>query len=99
MERQMTDIHCHLVPGVDDGAASMEMAMDMLRFSAGQGIAGVFATPHNSAFELWGGETRESFRRLQEKARQSLPNMALYVGCEVYCEARRMDAVTAALAV
>ena len=31
MERQMIDIHCHLVPGVDDGASNMEMAMNMLR--------------------------------------------------------------------
>ena len=41
----MIDIHFHLVPGVDDGASNMDMAMDMLRLSAEQGITGVFATP------------------------------------------------------
>ena len=97
MERRMTDIHCHLVPGVDDGAASMDMAMEMLRLSAEHGIAGVFATPHSSAFDLWDDEAGEQFRRLKEQARRLFPDMALYSGCEVYCEARRMDAVIAAL--
>lgn len=97
MERQMIDIHCHLIPGVDDGASNMEMAMEMLRLSAEQGITGVFATPHSSAFDLLDNEAGERFRRLKTQARQFFPDMALYSGCEIYCEAQRMDAVTAAL--
>lgn len=76
MERQMIDIHCHLVPGVDDGAASTEMAMEMLRLSAQQGIAGVFATPHSSAFDLWGDEAWEQFLRLKARAGQLFPELA-----------------------
>lgn len=97
MERQMIDIHCHLVPGVDDGAASMEMEIEMLRLSAEQGIAGIFATPHSSAVDLWDNEAGEQFRRLKAKARQLFPDIALYSGCEIYCEAERMDAVIASL--
>lgn len=97
MERQMIDIHCHLVPGVDDGAASMEMAIEMLRLSAEQGIAGIFATPHSSAFDLGDNEAGEQFRRLKAKARHLFPDIALYSGCEIYCEAERMDAVIASL--
>ena len=33
------DIHCHVLPMVDDGAESMEMALDMLRIAADEGIA------------------------------------------------------------
>ena len=97
MERQMIDIYCHLVPGVDDGVSNMDIAMDMLRLSAEQGITGVFATPHSSALDLWAGEAGERFRRLQAQARQVFLDMALYSGCEIYCEAQRMDAVIAAL--
>lgn len=97
MERQMIDIHCHLVPGVDDGASNMEMAMSMLHLSAEQGIAGVFATPHSSAFDLWDDEAGERFQQLKAQALQIFPDMVLYSGCEIYCAAQRMDAVTAEL--
>ena len=32
------DIHCHVLPMVDDGAQSTEMALDMLRIAADEGI-------------------------------------------------------------
>lgn len=97
MERQMIDIHCHLIPGVDDGAANMEMAMNMLLLSASQGITGIFATPHSSAFDLYGEEAGEQLRRLRAQARKLFPDMALYSGCEVYCEGGIMNQILTAL--
>jgi protein-tyrosine phosphatase len=40
------DIHCHLVPGVDDGATSWEQGLAMARMAAGDGIGTVIVTPH-----------------------------------------------------
>ena len=40
------DVHSHLVPGVDDGAATMEDALDMLRGMEALGYAGMVVTPH-----------------------------------------------------
>ena len=37
------------------------------------------------------------FRRLKAQAKQLFPDMALYSGCEAYCEVQRMDAVISAL--
>lgn len=34
----MCDIHCHAVPGVDDGAASMKEALDILRKEYRDGV-------------------------------------------------------------
>jgi protein-tyrosine phosphatase len=34
----MIDLHCHLLPGVDDGAASLEEAAVMLRQAEADGI-------------------------------------------------------------
>ena len=42
----MIDVHTHVLPGVDDGARNTEMALEMLRESAKQGIKHVIATPH-----------------------------------------------------
>jgi protein-tyrosine phosphatase len=42
----MLDLHCHILPGVDDGAASLEESLAMGRFCAQDGISHVVATPH-----------------------------------------------------
>ena len=42
----MIDIHCHILPGIDDGARSMAEAVEMARIAAGDGIRAIIATPH-----------------------------------------------------
>lgn len=42
----MYDIHCHLLPGIDDGAVNMEEAVDMARAASQMGIESIIATPH-----------------------------------------------------
>src|SRR5437763_165238 len=42
----MLDVHCHILPGVDDGAASLDESLAMARFYAADGITHVVATPH-----------------------------------------------------
>jgi protein-tyrosine phosphatase len=42
----MLDLHCHILPGVDDGAASLEEALAMAQFCVRDGITHVVATPH-----------------------------------------------------
>src|ERR1700761_7090866 len=40
------DLHCHYVPGIDDGARSQEDGLEMLRGLARIGFSRVHATPH-----------------------------------------------------
>lgn len=42
----MTDIHTHLLPGVDDGAGSLEEAVEAIRALAGSGVKNIWLTPH-----------------------------------------------------
>ncbi len=42
----MIDIHCHILPEVDDGPKSWEIAEAMCRMSAQDGIEHIVATPH-----------------------------------------------------
>jgi protein-tyrosine phosphatase len=46
----MIDLHCHILPGVDDGASTLEEALAMARFCAADGITHVVATPHCHRF-------------------------------------------------
>lgn len=40
------DMHCHILPAVDDGAASIEEMEQMLRIAYEEGIRCIIATPH-----------------------------------------------------
>jgi protein-tyrosine phosphatase len=45
----MVDIHCHILPGIDDGPATMEESMAMAESAVADGITHVVATPHSSS--------------------------------------------------
>ncbi len=40
------DIHCHILPGLDDGAKDMAQTLEMLRLAAKDGVEGIVASPH-----------------------------------------------------
>ena len=42
----MIDLHCHILPGIDDGAPDLPTALMMLRLAATNGITHMVATPH-----------------------------------------------------
>ena len=42
----LIDIHSHILPLVDDGAESVEMALLMLKKAAEEGIEKIILTPH-----------------------------------------------------
>jgi len=42
----MLDLHCHILPGIDDGAVDLDMALQMARIAAADGITTIACTPH-----------------------------------------------------
>lgn len=42
----MIDLHCHILPGVDDGPRTFEESLQMLRIAKSEGIRVMVATPH-----------------------------------------------------
>lgn len=45
----MIDIHCHILPGIDDGAKTIEDSIDMAQSAVENGISHIIATPHHNA--------------------------------------------------
>lgn len=43
----MIDLHCHILPGVDDGAETLEDSIAMAKVAIEQGITHVMCTPHH----------------------------------------------------
>ena len=54
----MIDIHCHILPDVDDGAVDMTESVEMLRIAAECGVTDIIATPHCAPgeFDNYAGE-------------------------------------------
>jgi protein-tyrosine phosphatase len=82
----MIDLHCHLLPGVDDGAKTWDETLGMCRMAADDGIRTVFATPH---FQETGMRVpRDTVLRLvaELRARLEKENISLDVraGNEIY---------------
>lgn len=42
----MIDLHCHILPGIDDGAGDLDDSLAMARQAAEDGIEAICATPH-----------------------------------------------------
>ena len=45
-DRGLFDMHCHIVPLVDDGAQSVKEAFAMLQMEYEQGVRKIIVTPH-----------------------------------------------------
>lgn len=86
MKEGLWDIHCHIIPGVDDGSRDLEMSKTMLDMSYEQGVRNMIATPHfypghrNASSE----HVARAFKELQEYAKEKYPDYNLYRGNEIY---------------
>lgn len=80
------DIHCHIVPGVDDGAADLREALHLLKLEYGQGVRTIIATPHFRAgmFETPPETVARRFMSLVKAAEQEGIDVRLYLGCEFH---------------
>lgn len=48
----MIDIHCHILPGLDDGPKDLQESIVMAKEAVAEGITSIIATPHfNSKYE------------------------------------------------
>ena len=52
------DIHCHILPGVDDGAKDMQESLDMIEIASRSGITGIVLRPHYKLGRLEHGKER-----------------------------------------
>lgn len=81
----MIDLHCHLLPALDDGAADLAEALDLADRAVADGVHTVAATPHLRADhpEVDPFDLRERVAVLQaELERRRIP-LELVVGGEV----------------
>lgn len=76
------DIHCHILPGIDDGPESVEESLDMVRMAANDGTSSIFCTPHVYP-GVYDTDT-ESIKLARDELKSMVPNgMKLFFGGDV----------------
>jgi protein-tyrosine phosphatase len=82
----MIDLHCHILPGIDDGARSLEEAVEMCRLAAAEGCEALVATPHQRRGAWWNCD-RMRLEQLRRELQEALgPSPRILLGGEVHVD-------------
>jgi len=85
----MVDIHCHLLPGLDDGPDSLDEALEMAEMAIEDGITHVVSTPHaNDRFKFVSELVCRRRDELQERLGDRLK---LATGCDLHLNFENME--------
>lgn len=82
----VVDMHCHILPGVDDGPATMKESLETLEEAQRQGIGAMIATPHYhpGRYAVTAQAAQAAFERLRRAAADAGIMVRLYLGQECY---------------
>jgi len=77
------DIHCHILPGLDDGPRSLDISIAMAAAAAEDGITAIIATPHTDGIRINHDTVPESVHRLNEELKRQKISVEVYPGYEI----------------
>ena len=78
----MVDLHCHILPGLDDGPDRIEESLEMAETAIADGITCVVATPHSSDTYRFDFAT---VRRLRDELQNHIGNqLKVATGCDFH---------------
>ena len=85
----MIDIHTHILPGIDDGAKTIEESLNILKKAHDSNITDIVLTPHfivNSKYNTNNKDKYKLLNILNEELISNNININLYLGNEVYID-------------
>ncbi len=87
----MVDLHCHILPGLDDGPKTIEESMAMAESAIADGITHLVATPHsNSKYHFDFARVRQLRGELQAAVGDKLK---LATGCDFHLDPENLDSL------
>src|SRR5713101_1226612 len=87
----MVDLHCHILPGLDDGAATVEESWEMVQSAVDDGITHVVVTPHsNNAYSFDYVRVHDLRYQLQSKVGERL---TIATGCDFHLSPENLEAL------
>lgn len=83
------ELHCHILPGVDDGSPELEFSMDYLKALSEMGLERVVFTPHHTEPNFMNTPTKIApiFREVKE----TVAEKQIAIECEDYSFEYRLD--------
>jgi len=81
----MIDIHCHILPGIDDGPADIDESVEMCRMAASDGVTVIVATPHFTPGQYMADSARvyEQASKLSAALRRLDIPIKIFAGADV----------------
>lgn len=91
----MIDLHCHILPGIDDGAQSLEDSLAMAHMAVAEGITHILVTPHhkNGVFINEKNEINQKLIELQNEFDLREIPISLFPGQEVRINGELMEEI------
>ena len=90
----MVDIHCHILPKMDDGASDLEESLAMARMAAASGVTDIVATPHfpgqRSSMRLL-PRLMDRYEMLREAIEWYEVPVKIHLGAEILCMADTVE--------
>jgi len=87
----MVDLHCHILPGIDDGPKTIEESMAMAESAIAEGVTRVVATPHSS-LEYFFDFAR--VRRLRDELQSKIGDkLKLATGCDFHLDPENLKSL------
>jgi len=78
----LIDIHCHILPDVDDGSRSWEMSLEMCAMARDDGIEHIVATPHSN--EVYFYDRAALQKVVDQLAEKTGYRIAFSLGCDFH---------------
>jgi protein-tyrosine phosphatase len=82
----MIDCHCHMLPGIDDGARDLPYALEMARKAVANGITAVIVTPHhlNGVYDNPRKKILKAVMAFRTALAEAGINLEVYPGSELH---------------
>ena len=85
----MIDIHCHILPGIDDGAKTMDESLLILKKAEQAGVTDIVLTPHYMRGTIYNADNVKKwqlYQELRKRAKEAGIKVNLYLGNEIYID-------------
>jgi protein-tyrosine phosphatase len=87
----MVDIHCHILPGFDDGSDSMETSLQMAEMAIADGVTHIVGTPHaNSEYDFVPELVRARRDELQSQLGE---RVSILTGCDFHLSFENVNTI------
>ena len=91
----MVDLHCHLLPGIDDGSKNMEISLRLAREATENGITHALLTPHhmNGRYVNHKQDVIQRTKKFQEQIDAHNIPLTVFPGQEVRINGQLLEAL------